>query len=173
MLPGVCFKREGIVVPPRLKTAPFASLFLLLAFIAGWLRMPATGFLLLQPDIGECPSFGSRDRLLLARLRVDGSVVLDGATVYRFELERQLEALFARRGVRLLFLDAAPGVEFGAVARVLDAAQAAGVDYVVPVTPGLQFRREACYQLRGLDAASGTAIEPASHVQPVPLWNWD
>ena len=61
-------------------------------------------------------------------IRGDGTYFLNSQVVARSSLRERLISVFSRRGVRLLFLKAAPGLDFGVVAEAIDTAHGANID---------------------------------------------
>jgi len=72
--------------------------------------------------------------------------MLNGENQKREELGSRLEDIFRTRFYRYLFVTGGPNVEFGEVAKVIDAA-AAKVDYVAIVTPSVM--KKATYREDG------------------------
>jgi biopolymer transport protein TolR len=64
--------------------------------------------------------------------------VVDGVAVERAELSPQLASALSLRSRRQMLVKADAGLDFGVIARVIDAGQAAGVEGVGLITPGLQ-----------------------------------
>ena len=62
--------------------------------------------------------------------------VVDGVGVERAEVAPRLLELLSQRSVRRVFLKADAKLDFGVVAGVIDAGQAAGADNIWLVTPG-------------------------------------
>jgi biopolymer transport protein TolR len=60
----------------------------------------------------------------------DGSYSLNSQVVTQSSLRERLIAVFAQRGVRVLFVKAAAGLEFGVVAEALDIAHGVNIDRV-------------------------------------------
>ena len=61
---------------------------------------------------------------------------VDGAGIVRAEVAPRLLKLLSQRSVRRVFLKADAKLDFGVVAGVIDAGQAAGADSIWLVTPG-------------------------------------
>jgi biopolymer transport protein ExbD len=69
-----------------------------------------------------------RDNPVLLEIRGDGAYFLNSQVVGRSSLRERLIGAFSRRAVRVLFLKAAPGLEFGVVAEAIDIAHGANID---------------------------------------------
>jgi biopolymer transport protein ExbD len=54
------------------------------------------------------------------------------------ELTERLQAIFAGRRDKTVYIDGAPGLRYGEVARLIDAARAAGIERVGIVTEGMR-----------------------------------
>jgi biopolymer transport protein TolR len=63
--------------------------------------------------------------------------LVDGVGVQRVDLQRQLAEALARRPGRQMLVRADAGLDYGVVAGVVDAGQAAGADGIGLVTPGI------------------------------------
>jgi biopolymer transport protein TolR len=75
------------------------------------------------PDSQE-PAARSLDSVL--RIRKDRSINIDSQPVLLLELEGRLKTLFVTRPGGVLFIDAAPELEYAEVASVIDMARGAG-----------------------------------------------
>lgn len=62
--------------------------------------------------------------------------VVDGVELERGEVASRLTELLARRSIRQVLLKADAELDFGVIAGVIDAAEAAGAESVVLLTPG-------------------------------------
>jgi len=62
--------------------------------------------------------------------------LVDGTEIERSEVAPRLRELLSRRSVRQVLLKADGGLDFGVIAAVIDAGQAAGADSIGLVTPG-------------------------------------
>lgn len=69
-------------------------------------------------------------RDIVVRIDADRAVTINAEPVAWPELSDRFMQIFARRAEKLLFVTAAPLVEFDDVARVIDAARGVGVDRV-------------------------------------------
>jgi len=70
----------------------------------------------------------SRD--VVVRIDADRTVTINAEPVAWQELSDRFKEIFARRAEKLLFVTAAPLVEFDDVARVIDTARGVGVDRI-------------------------------------------
>jgi biopolymer transport protein TolR len=79
------------------------------------------------------------DRPILVQIEREGTAVryiVDGVGMEKAEIAPRLLELLSRRSVRQMLLKADPGLDFGVVAGVIDAGQAAGAENVGLLTPG-------------------------------------
>lgn len=68
--------------------------------------------------------------------QTDARYLVNGVGVERAEIGSRLQALLSRRSVRQVLLRADARLDFGVVAGVIDAGQAAGAESIGLVTPG-------------------------------------
>jgi biopolymer transport protein ExbD len=68
--------------------------------------------------------------------RTDVRYLVDGVGMERAEVAPRLRELLSRRSVRQMLLKADAQLDFGIIAGVIDAGQAAGAESVGLVTPG-------------------------------------
>ncbi len=71
-----------------------------------------------------------RDNPVVLEIASDGSYSLNSQAVAKHTLRERLIEVFARRGVRVLFVKAAAGLEFGVVADAIDVAHGVNVDRI-------------------------------------------
>jgi biopolymer transport protein TolR len=79
------------------------------------------------------------DRPILVQIEREGTAVryiVDGVGMEKAEIAPRLLELLSRRSVRQMLLKADAGLDFGVVAGVIDAGQAAGAENVGLLTPG-------------------------------------
>jgi biopolymer transport protein TolR len=79
------------------------------------------------------------DRPILVQIEREGTAVryiVDGVGMEKAEIAPRLLELLSRRSVRQMLLKADAGLDFGVVAGVIDAGQAAGAENIGLLTPG-------------------------------------
>jgi biopolymer transport protein ExbD len=67
---------------------------------------------------------------VVLEIGADGSYRINTQPLNPALLRERLNTIFARRGDRLLFVQGAPALEFGVVARAIDAARSANVERI-------------------------------------------
>jgi biopolymer transport protein ExbD len=75
-----------------------------------------------------------RENSVVLEIGADGTYWINSQAVARSSLRERLVSIFARRGERVLFVKAAPELEFGVVTQALDSAHGANIDRVA-LTP--------------------------------------
>jgi biopolymer transport protein TolR len=83
----------------------------------------------------------ANDGPVMIRVECDEAIVryfIDGASVVKAELAQRLEQRLARTSTRQMLVKADAGLDYGAVAAVIDAGQAAGASGVGLVTPKVE-----------------------------------
>jgi biopolymer transport protein TolR len=81
-----------------------------------------------QPDAGAEP--GTRENPVVLEIASDGSYRVNTQPTELAALRARLLEIFSRRGDKVLFVKAAPELEFGVVATAIDTAHASGIDRV-------------------------------------------
>ena len=69
-------------------------------------------------------------RTVVISINADKSMLINTEPVTEESLGKRLEEIFKTRAERVVFVKGAPSLEFGPVARVIDAAHGAGIDKV-------------------------------------------
>ena len=162
-----------------LLSAPFVSLFLILAVIvAATARTPKglpVGIVHRLRDCGERRSSFPRGIEVIAHVRQNGSVRLNlEEAITRNVLAKRLHELFRTRTERVLFLKADPDLPFQSVAEIIDIAQSE-VDYVGILTPAVEKETFVCLSMdlsMNLPAVMNDHHEPTVKLKDVPMWPW-
>lgn len=93
----------------------------------------------LPPETRE-PGKKPPDGQIVVELDAQRRLAVNQQPVVLDELESRLRTLFATRRDKTLFVIGAPGLRYGEVVRVIDAAHGAGIDRVGIITDGMRQR---------------------------------
>jgi biopolymer transport protein TolR len=83
---------------------------------------------------------GPPPRQIVVELDAQRRLAVNQQPVVLAELENRLRTLFAARRDKTLFVIGAPGLRYGEVVRVIDAAHGAGIERVGIITEGMRQR---------------------------------
>jgi biopolymer transport protein TolR len=82
------------------------------------------------PSPASADSSQAPPRDVVVRVDENRALTINSQPVSWQDLENRLTQIFSRRAERVLFIQAAPGIEFNDVAQVVDTAKGAGITFV-------------------------------------------
>jgi biopolymer transport protein TolR len=91
----------------------------------------------LPPDVADRPGPPVVGQIVV-EYSANRHIAINQQEVSRADLETRLRAIFSERSDKTLFLIGAPGVTYGEIAEVIDAARGAGVVRLGIVTEGMR-----------------------------------
>jgi biopolymer transport protein TolR len=90
------------------------------------------------PNPNQPPPDPSQDRTVVIVIDKDKSMKLNQDPIEESRLGARLEEVFKTRAERVVFVKAAPELEFEPVARAIDIAKGAGLDKIGLITPKIE-----------------------------------
>jgi biopolymer transport protein ExbD len=152
---------------------PFISLFMILAAVTVATFRQPVGVDAVIPTRVACKEGMERERLLIAHVRSDGEVLIDGQPCPRDALSRRLKAVYFTRNQHMLWVDADPDTPYGQVAELLTAARTLS-DRVALITPSQRGGPTDCYIMAGISGpiTDYSSTRPIVDIKPVPWWPW-